>query len=63
MTAKTYANGKSTNYTYDADGRMLTRLWARNITTTYSYDNAGRRTGIAYDDSLTPGASLSPTIS
>ena len=55
MTAKIYPDNKSTTYTYDYDGKMLTRAWARGITTTYTYDNAGRRTGIAYDDNLTPG--------
>ena len=57
MTAKTYADGKSIHYTYDADGRLLSRLWARGITTSYTYDNAGRQTAITYSDS-TPGVTF-----
>jgi YD repeat-containing protein len=64
MTGKTYADGKGTAYIYDADGRLTRRTLARRtaggtqLTTTYSYDHAGRRTGIVYNDNLTPGITL-----
>jgi len=40
VTSKKDANNKSVTYTYTADGKLLTRTWARGITTTYSYDAA-----------------------
>ena len=40
VTSKKDANNKSVTYTYSADGKLLTRTWARGITTTYSYDTA-----------------------
>ena len=46
MTAKTYADNSSVAYTYNGDGQLLTRTWARQVNgaplvTTYSYDAAG----------------------
>ena len=40
LTSKTDANGKSVSYTYTADGKLLTRSWARGSTTAYTYDSA-----------------------
>ena len=38
--------------TYDADGRLHTRTWARGsgLTTTYTYDNGGMLSGVDYSD-------------
>ena len=49
-TAKLYADNNGPTYTYDADGNMLTRTWARGIITTYTYDAAGRMTEQSYSD-------------
>ena len=55
-TMKTYADGSSVQYTYNADGKLLTRTWARAsatgqpLVTTYSYDAVGRQSGVAYSD-------------
>jgi len=49
-TAKQYADNNGPTYTYDADGLMLTRTWARGVVTTYAYDNAGRQTSQSYSD-------------
>ncbi|MEG2076344.1 MAG: hypothetical protein RRY34_07560, partial [Victivallaceae bacterium] len=59
LISKVYADGTGPSYTYNADGQMVTRSWVRQIngtplTTTYSYDNAGRMTGYAYNDGVTP---------
>ena len=57
MVSKVYPDNKQVAYTNDADGRMLTRVWARGITTTYSYDNGGSQTGVNYSDGTTPAVS------
>ena len=57
MTSKTYADGKSTTYSYDALGRLKTRTWARGIVTTYTYDLLGQLTATDYSDT-TPDASF-----
>ncbi|NCC69790.1 MAG: hypothetical protein EOM14_16660, partial [Clostridia bacterium] len=57
MTSKTYPDSQSVNYTYNADGSLATRVWARGITTTYGYDNAGALSGITYSDGTTPAVS------
>ena len=46
VASKEYADGNETNYTYDDDGRVLTRTWERldnstAVKTTYTYDDAG----------------------
>ena len=46
---KQYADGKGTDYTYTAAGRLLTRTWARGITTTYGYTH-GLMTRTNYSD-------------
>lgn len=51
MTAKTYADGKGTGYTYTNAGRLLSRVWQRGVTTTYGYDNGGELVGVNYSDS------------
>ena len=51
MTAKTYDDGSSVAYGYDADGRVTTRTWARGITTAYAYDAAGSLISVDYSDS------------
>ena len=63
MTAKTYADDSSVTYTYNGDGQLLTRTWARLVNgaplvTTYSYDAAGRLTGYSYSDGETPAVSM-----
>jgi YD repeat-containing protein len=65
LTDKRDASGKAVSYTYDALGRVVTRLLARvdiannHITTTYSYDPAtGEMLGISYSDS-TPAVTFS----
>ena len=50
----------SVNYTYNADGQLLTRTWARGIVTTFTYDAAGRATGYSYSDNTTPAVSITP---
>jgi YD repeat-containing protein len=53
VTNKLYADGNGTVYSYYIDGRIASRLWARNITTTYGYaDNAtGSMRTTEYSDS------------
>ena len=41
-------------YSYDANGNMVSKIDARNITTTYGYDALNRNTTVSYSDS-TPG--------
>ncbi|HBC89086.1 MAG TPA: hypothetical protein DCZ94_19275 [Lentisphaeria bacterium] len=55
MTSKAYADGSSISYTYNADGSVSTRNWARGIVTTYAYNAAGELTGVTYG-----GAAASP---
>jgi len=38
LTSKQYADGSAVSYTYDTQGRLVTRTWARGIVTTYAYD-------------------------
>ena len=58
LTNKLYADTKGPHYTYTADGKLATRLWARGIKTTYSYDvMSGSLTNIAYSDG-TPAVSF-----
>lgn len=38
------------NYTYDADGNVLTKADARGITSTYSFDALNRVTGVTYSN-------------
>ena len=59
MVSKVYPDNKQVTYTNDADGRPLTRVWARGITTTYAYDNGGSLTGVSYSDGTTPAISYS----
>jgi YD repeat-containing protein len=60
MTAKTYDDGKGTTYTYNADGQILSRTWARSVAptgrlvTTYGYDNGGSLLSTLYSDGSTP---------
>ena len=59
MIAKTYADNSSVVYTYNGDGQLLTRTWARQangtpLVTSYTYDAAGRQTGYSYSDGTTP---------
>jgi YD repeat-containing protein len=41
-------------YSYDANGNLVSKTDARNITTTYGYDGLNRNTTVSYSDS-TPG--------
>jgi len=45
-------------YTYNNDGQLATRVWARGITTSYTFDNAGRQVVIDYSDENTPDISF-----
>lgn len=60
LLTKTYANGKSVNYSYYADGYPKARTWARKdvngnpIVTTYTYTDQGKLAQIQYSDN-TPG--------
>jgi RHS repeat-associated protein len=47
-------NGWSMAYSYDANGNLVSKTDARNITTTYGYDGLNRNTTVSYSDS-TPG--------
>ncbi|HEY9432819.1 MAG TPA: Ig-like domain-containing protein [Blastocatellia bacterium] len=47
-------NGWSMAYSYDANGILVSKTDARNITTTYGYDALNRNTTVSYSDS-TPG--------
>jgi YD repeat-containing protein len=53
---KTATNPESgaVNYTYDADGNVLSRIDARPITTTFGYDALNRLTTKSYSDSTPP---------
>jgi RHS repeat-associated protein len=53
----TGGNGWSTAYTYDANGNLVSKTDARNITTTYTYDPLNRNTKIEYS-SYANGSSI-----
>lgn len=48
---KVYADGKKTDYTYDAANRLAQRIWERGVTTTYGYNDRGELIEIDYSDS------------
>ena len=56
LTSKVYADGHGPSYTYTADGRLATRIWARkdaqdnDLVTNYSYNLLGKLIGIDYSD-------------
>ncbi len=50
LTNKLYSDNKGPAYTYTADGKLLTRIWARGVVTTYNYDSLGQLTNISYSD-------------
>ncbi len=56
MTSATNPESGTTSYTYDADGDVLTKTDARNITTTYAYDALDRLTSKTYSDGTAPAA-------
>ncbi len=58
LLAKRDDANKGANYTYTADGKLLTRTWARGIVTTYGYDSAGRLVSTDYSDT-TPDVTMS----
>ncbi len=45
------------NYSYDANGNLITKIDARNITTTFGYDNLNRVLSRSYNDGVTPAVS------
>ncbi len=51
---------KKVSYTWNDNGAIHTREWARNITTTYGYNGAGDATSITYSDGITPSVSITP---
>ncbi|NLL83444.1 MAG: RHS repeat protein, partial [Lentisphaerae bacterium] len=51
LTAKTYADGHGTTYSYTPDGKLASRTWARDLTTDYTYDTANNLIAISYNDS------------
>jgi RHS repeat-associated protein len=62
LTRKQYADGKGTDYTYTAGGKLYTRTWARTVegdplVTTYGYNDAGELTTTDYSDS-TPDVTI-----
>ena len=57
VTNKIYADGMGPSYDYSADGRLVSRTWARGIVTTYAYDGWGNLTNTVYSDS-TPAISV-----
>ena len=63
LISKTYPDNSGPVYTYDADGKLLTRTWSRQangqpLVTTFTYDNAGRSTGYSYSDGTTASVSF-----
>ena len=56
--AKSYPDGTGPSYSYDADGKLQTRTWARGVVATYAYDAAGRASGVSYSDE-TPAIAVS----
>ena len=57
VTNKIYVDGMGPSYDYSADGRLVSRRWARGIVTTYAYDGWGNLTITVYSDS-TPAISV-----
>ncbi len=57
LTNKLYADGKGPSYTYTADGKLASRIWARGVVTAYTYDGARQMTNINYSDN-TPDVSF-----
>jgi RHS repeat-associated protein len=57
LASKTFADGGSVSYTYDAARRTASRAWTRTsggtaVTASYTYDSAtGELTGVTYSDS------------
>ncbi len=60
LTDKIDAASATVHYTYTADGRQLTRTWARGVVTTYGYDpnTAALQTVDHSDTSYSPDLSL-----
>jgi RHS repeat-associated protein len=62
---KRYADNKGPDYSYTADGKLLTKTSAREVSAgtrlkaTYDYNSAGQLTAITYNDGSTPNVSLS----
>lgn len=62
---KRYVDGKGPDYTYTPDGKLRTKTSAREVSAgtrlkaTYDYNEAGRLSGITYNDGSTPNVSLS----
>ena len=59
LTSIAYPDYTSENYGYDARGSLATKTDGRYITATTSYDDAGRSTGVSYDDGITAGVTTS----
>jgi RHS repeat-associated protein len=49
----TQHNGWSMAYSYDANGNLVSKTDANNITTTYEYDKLNRNTAVDYSDTTT----------
>ncbi len=68
LLTKTYADSKTTTYTYTPDGKLLTRSWARlvdsaNLKTTYAYDATyGDMTSITYSDAGSSTVTPTPPV-
>jgi RHS repeat-associated protein len=50
MTAKRYADGKGTDYSYTSAGRLAGLTWARGTTVAYGHNNAGELVSVDYSD-------------
>lgn len=48
LIAKHYPDGHGPTYTYTANGRLASRVWARGASTLYGYDVLGQLTNIDY---------------
>jgi RHS repeat-associated protein len=51
QTSKKDAANEEVLYSYNADGSLHQRTWARGASTTYGYDDLGRLSGLSYSDS------------